>query len=107
MDCIVAFDVSDKVVAGNAICAIKVLFAAVAGVNPLFRNALKTVATLVPRGSQLMDPQFDPLTASAVIINDVVPVPSLAIFAAVNVAHAALGINVKIGAKFGMIYTPS
>ena len=101
--CMVAVVVSDKVVAGKLICPISVLFAAVPGVDPLFRNTRQTVATLVPSGSQVIIPRLPPSTASAVITKAVVPVPSLAMLAAVKVAQAERATFVKIGAKFGIV----
>lgn len=97
-----AVDVSEIVVAGSDIWPISELLAAVAGVKPLFRNTRKIVAALVPKGSHVIVPKLPPCVALPVMTSAVVPVPSLAMFAAVSVAQADVGVRVNIGAKFGI-----
>src|SRR5262252_9501372 len=79
----------DAVVAGRDSSVYRTLFAAVVLVLPLLMNSRITVATLVPAARTNMRRRYDPAAFVPLLVNTVVtvPVPSIAVFAAVTAVH--------------------
>jgi hypothetical protein len=98
-------DVSDNVVAANDISSHNTLLACVAVVTPLLIKILATVATLVPKGLNLILWTYPP-PEPAVNTNDIVPdVKSLVVFAVIaDTDHCVSADAVKIGCVFNDVF---